>query len=320
MPQGPRPARFRITAAIVAAAAVVPASAEAPSGRASSEFWRHWGDGRAEISAYRIVTPRYGEPREGTAVLIYVTEDMDRRSWIKDDRGDVPAEFRVPVLKLNRTLAFRTGIYPYSVMTSAFAPVDGGSPERFAPAKVSFSAQEWCGHVFELLWPEADRFRHELHSYFQAEGDLAETVDIGPGTLYEDVLFIQIRELDGPFLGGGDWSGPLVPSLWSRRTAHEPLRPVPARLARGEAERDGTPVTRFTLSWEGKTRTFDVERAAPRRILAWSGPDGEQAVLLRTARLPYWKLNRPGDESYLRELGLEPATGGTSSPGATPGP
>ena len=32
--------------------------------RASSAFWSRWGDGKAEISGYRIETSRYGEPRQ----------------------------------------------------------------------------------------------------------------------------------------------------------------------------------------------------------------------------------------------------------------
>jgi hypothetical protein len=237
-------------------------------------------------------------------VLIYVTEDMDRRTWLKDDRGDLPAEQRVPVVKLNQVLKFRTGIYPYSVMTSVFAPVSGGG-ERFSPAKISLSAQEWCGHVFHAIWPDGSRFRSELHSYFSSEGDATEEVEVDGGALYEDALLIQFRELDGPFAGGADWSGALVPSLWGKRKDHAPLRPVAATLHRATAVREGVPVHRFVLSYPGTTRTFDVEQGAPHRILAWSGSDGELATLRRTARLAYWKLNAPGGEEYLKEIGLD---------------
>jgi hypothetical protein len=49
---------------------------------------------------------------------------------------------------------------------------------------------------------------------------------------------------------------------------------------------------------------FDVEAASPRRLLRFAGPGGEEAVLLGSTRLAYWKLNGPGGEKYLRELGL----------------
>ena len=98
-------------------------------------FWDHWSDNRGELSAYRLVTPRYGEPREGTLVWVYVLEQMDRRNWIKDDQGNVPQEHQAIVMKLNETMRFLTGIYPYSVMTSIFSPGPRGN---------SFSAASVC--------------------------------------------------------------------------------------------------------------------------------------------------------------------------------
>jgi hypothetical protein len=279
-------------------------SAAAPVATASPAFWKVWGDGKAELSGYAVRTMRYGAPREGRVALIYVTEPMDRRNWIKDDAGDVPPEARVNVLKLNNVLKFQTGIYPYSVMTSVFAPVDPSPFERFAPAKVAMSAQEWCGFVYEKVIPSADAFASEVRSYFHAEGDRDATIKTPPGTLHEDALLIQLRELDGPFSNGKSWSGSIVPSLWSLRKSHGALAPVAATIRREDAMRDGAPVTRFTLTYGSTTTTYDVEKAAPRRVLGWKTSDGDEAKLLKTTRLPYWKLNAPGDESYLNELGL----------------
>jgi hypothetical protein len=81
---------------------------------------------------------------------------------------------------------------------------------------------------------------------------------------------------------------------------------VQATIRRANAERGGVAVTRFTVTYDGASRTFDVERAFPRRVLGWSTLAGERAELLKTARLTYWRLNKPGDESYLAQLGLEP--------------
>jgi len=281
-----------------------PPAAPTPAGGASSGFWTAWGDGRAELSGYAITTRRYGTPRDGKAVLIFVTEPMDRRVWIKDDAGDVPAADRVNVMKLNQILKFQTGIYPYSVMTSVFAPVDGGTPERFSPVKIAMSAQEWCGHVYERVSPKPGSFDDEMRSYFHAEGDRDTTVAAPAGTLFEDALPIQLRELDGPFAGGKSWSGSIVPSLWSRRRRHVPLEPVPATIRREEASRAGVKVTRFTLAYGEVSVVYEVEQAAPRRLLGWKSSDGDEARILRTARLPYWQLNRAGDEKYLEQLGL----------------
>jgi len=275
--------------------------------RASSEFWTRWGDGKAELSGYRVTTERYGELREGRAVLIYVAEPMDSRVWIKDDAGRAPEAYRVQVLKLNRMLSFRTGIYPYAVMTSTFAPVDRiVGRERFAPTKVALSAQEWCGHVYQKLLPSAGSAVHEVRSYFGSEGEASETVATSEDTLYEDGLPIQLRELDGPFNGGRRWSGQLMPSLWRVRKAHRPPRPVAATIERRQLERAGVRVTRFVLEAEGLTRSYDVELAAPHRLLGWSDNQGQRGTLLETARLPYWELNSGGDERHLAQIGLRP--------------
>jgi hypothetical protein len=100
-----------------------------------------------------------------------------------------------------------------------------------------------------------------------------------------------------------------------------PLRPVNATITREESTRDGSPVTSFTLRYDVPTpgpggeirevpfwRRFDVEKAMPHRILGWETSDGERVAILGSTRLPYWELNGPGEESYLAELGLDPAS------------
>ena len=314
---------------------------DAPREGASSAFWDWWGDGQAELSGYRMVVDRYGAPREAELALIYVTEPHDRRTWIKDDRVEDP--HRVNVMKLNQNMAFLTGTYPYSVMTSTFAPVDRYREEPFSPVRIVHSVQEWCGAYSHLVWPGPDRYRSLRLSYFAHEGERIRQVETDGPLLYEDALLVQLRELDGPFAGGGDWEGMLLAELWRLRTGHRGTDPVPARITREEATRtvegldrvEGTgeavagggespvevPVTRFTLRAGEYERVFDVERDAPRRILGWTTSTGEEAQLLATERLAYWELNRPGDESWRQALGLSlrgivpPGAGGAPAGG-----
>ncbi len=56
-----------IIAALLVATALVPVSAKDP-------FSPHCHDGKAELDGYRLKVSRYGEQREGTAVMIFVTE------------------------------------------------------------------------------------------------------------------------------------------------------------------------------------------------------------------------------------------------------
>ena len=114
--------RTGIATLLAAVAAAAPAVAQ--------DFWAHWGDGKAELNGYRIVQPRYGEKRDGTGVLIFVTEEMSDSLRVKADAGKHPPADVYPVLKLNDVLHFQTGIYDYSVMTSAFARVSPGCCRR----------------------------------------------------------------------------------------------------------------------------------------------------------------------------------------------
>jgi len=110
----------------------------------SQEFKKYWYEGNAEITSYELSQARYGELREGKAVLIYVTEPFLPGLQVKADKKD-PSN--VPVLKLNATKKYLTGIYPYSIMTSSFYPVYDNQHAQ----KISFSSQEWCGHVYAQL-------------------------------------------------------------------------------------------------------------------------------------------------------------------------
>jgi len=138
---------------------------DAVLGVVGSGFWDHWGDGRAEVSAYRLATPRYGQSREGRVTLVFVTETFDDVQRVKSDdgRGDT-----FPVLKVNEIRDFQTGIYDYNVMTSTFLRLDGEAAWG-EPVKVSMTMQEWCGHVYEHVVPRGDTLGWTQHSYFDGE-------------------------------------------------------------------------------------------------------------------------------------------------------
>jgi hypothetical protein len=272
-----------------------------PAAGASEEFWEFWGDGNAELATYRGQIARYGELRRAEVVLIYVTEPHDRRTWVKDDAA--PDDQKVQVLKLNHVAKFRTGIYPYSVMTSVFSPVADWERARFQPVKMTLTAQEWCGHVFHGLWAGSEAFATAMHSYFKGEGDAGEVVDTPEDVLYEDALFVQLRELDGPFANGESWRGHIVPRLWQGRKEHVAPRPVEASITRAEVTRDGQPATRFTLTYADQVVYYDVARDYPHRLLHWQRSDGTELSLVGHKRLPYWRLNEPGDQRHLRDIG-----------------
>lgn len=289
-----------------------------PRASATSRFWEHWGDGRAELASYRITVPRYGESRAGELVLIYVTEPHDRLTWIKDDGVEAPD--RVEVVKLNVNLKFLTGIYPYSVMTSVFSPVDDWGGERFQPVKIGLTAQEWCGHYLHQMWPGADAVRSLRISYFASDGESLTRSSVPEGALYEDALLIQLRELDGPFAEGGDWRGPMVPSLWNIRRGVGSPEPVEATITREEVvDADDRTLTRFTVRYGDFVGEYDVEEEYPHRIVEWRTSVGDTARLVATRRLPYWNQNDVEGWRQRVELGLSPNSSGLP-PGIDEGP
>lgn len=283
---------------------ITPARAEMP------DFYAHWGDGKAEISSYRVVQPRYGESREGYGVLIFVTEDLNRNTYIKVESPTPPAE-KVYVLKLNNVLKFTTGIYDYSVMTSVFSAVEGSSGSNpFELMKVNLSSQEWCGHIFDEIRVVDGGLRGDLNSYFEREGLRSYALDIPEGFHSEDHLLIQIRELKGPTMQAGESRLiRLLRSLWSFRTRHRPHALVDARLSKGTQETitvsnksfESTPWRWETGEWN---TTVWVETAYPRRILKWEDASGGRAELMVTIREPYWRLKTAQDEMFRQRLGI----------------
>lgn len=275
---------------------------------AAEDFWKHWGDGRAELNGYRLELKRYGAARSGSAVLIYVTEEFSDSLRVKADPGRHPASDVFPVLKLNSIQAFQTGIYDYNLMTSVFARLADGWPL----AKVSFSSQEWCGHVYHQLLPRGTSLTNTWHSYFDGEADGHDELPLPADGWFADALPITLRGLRGaPLKPGQKRALALLPSLTSARLEHKALAWSQATLERATMPRSTRvpagvfKVDVYTLAVAGgATWTYEIESAWPHRLVRWSNDAGERAELLKSTRLPYWQLNAPGGERHLKELGL----------------
>jgi hypothetical protein len=276
----------------------------------AQDFWAHWGDGKAELNGYRIVQPRYGEKRDGTGVLIFVTEEMSDSLRVKADPGKHPPSDVYPVMKLNDVLRFQTGIYDYSVMTSTFARVSPGWPV----SKVSFSSQEWCGHVYHQILPRAGKVPGLFHSYFDGEADGSDDLPFPKDGVFEDALPILLRGWGMSYMRPGETrTTPILPALVRARLLHKPLAWSKATITRAaDTELVTVPagkfkVTTWTVAIEGGPRlTLQFEADPPYRLVRRSADSGEDAQLLGSARLSYWKMNNVGGESALKLLGLKP--------------
>jgi len=278
-------------------------------------FWKTWGDGQAELSGYDLTFPRYGQPRHGVAVAIFVTETFSNSLRVKADPGKHPGADQFPVMKLNLVKDFQTGIYDYNIMTSTFVALaaTNGRPAGSA-AKITFSSQEWCGQTFQELLFDPRAIRVESHSYFDGEADRQNQLQYPEDGLSEDALLLWARGQAGPRMAPGESRDvPILTSVETSRLQHVPLDWKRAVLSRSAQPRQlAVPAGKFLVEvWtaairDGIARTMYVEGAAPHRLIRWETSAGERAELLGSERLKYWEMNREGFETALKKLGLSP--------------
>ncbi|GJM45408.1 MAG: hypothetical protein DHS20C21_22500 [Gemmatimonadota bacterium] len=280
-------------------------------------FWKQWGDGQAELSSYDLTFPRYGQLRSGTAITVFVTETFSQEARVKADPGRHAEADQYPVMKLNLMQDFPTGIYDYNVMTSAFYAITSrqGRPAG-SPTKVAFSSQEWCGHAFHELLPGVRDVRSVSHSYFDGEGDQTRDLPYPPNSLFEDGLLHWARGWATPVLKPGESrTVPLLRSTEFVRFRHVPLMWEDAVLHRSEAKQTITvPGGTFEVETlevtvqgdEARRWTFQVEAAAPRRIVRWETDEGRRAELVKSDRMKYWAMNGPEFVDQVSRLGLSP--------------
>lgn len=280
-----------------------------------SDFWNQWGDGKAELAGYDLQYPRYGKQRSGTAVAVFVTETFSNELRVKADPGRHPKSDEIPVLKLNLMEDYPTGIYDYNLMTSSFVALQSANEVASGlPLKVSFSAQEWCGHVYGQVLFDQESIRQSTHSYFDGEADSSGTLKRPENGLSEDTLFHWARGYAFPKLKAGESRTlPILRSLAYSRLRHKPLQWSTVVLSRSAelSEVSTAAATSFQVDVltaaiaQGPTWTFYVEADGERRIVKWERDDGYSGELVASSRLPYWQMNSESFESAVKELGLK---------------
>ena len=270
-----------------------------PKKQLSEDFKKYWYAGEAEITSYKLAQARYGEIRDGKAVLVYVTEPFLKEKQVKAD-GNNPDN--IPVLKLNSTKNYLTGIYPYSIMSSSFYPVH----DNQHAVKVSFSSQEWCGQVYAQL-NNRDSFEITSHSYFESEADQKLKLD---KTILENELWNKIR-INPDLLPTGTVS--IVPSMEYIRLSHKELKSYNATITL--IEKEGIKTYQIKYPDLERTLKIDFKSTFPYTIESWSdsyksgfGPKAKvmtsTATKIKTIKAPYWRQNSNSFLPLRNTLGL----------------
>lgn len=273
----------------------------------NKSFDDYWYQSKAEVSTYYLEQARYGELREGEAVLIFVTEDFLINSQVKKETA--VDEEHTSVLKLNFLRKFPTGVYDYSMMTSTFSPVH--QSKLNSPLKSSTSSQDWCGHSWMQLNKKPKGFSLSSFSYFQQEGDQKKFIG---EIILEDGLWSQIR-MSPELLPIGEHQ--VFPGAHYLRFSHQEAKAYKASISldKGDAvSKDSSNINVLHINYPELNRSLKISFQAefPHEITGWEETRksgfGAKAKMLTTKAIkkaqmlsPYW--NQHGtDDAYLREV------------------
>ncbi|SDQ80453.1 septum formation inhibitor Maf [Flagellimonas zhangzhouensis] len=272
---------------------------KSPKKPLSEDFKAYWYAGEAEITSYELQQARYGEIRDGKAVLIYVTEPFLPEKQVKADKSNPE---NISVLKLNATKKFVTGIYPYSIMASTFYPVY----DNQNAIKTSLSVQEWCGHVYSQL-NNREQFEFTSHSYFEGEAD--QEFSLEKSNLENEIWNkIRINPTDLP-LGEIE----MIPSLEFLRLKHQEMK---AYSAKAELTTSNG-ISTYSISYPDLERNLMITFTSdfPFSIESWTeefnsgfGPNAKKmtttATKIKTYKSAYWGQNKNRDLGLRDSLGL----------------
>lgn len=267
----------------------------------SQDFKDYWLAGKAELSSYELSKARYGEIHSGEAVLVFVVEPFLPNQQVKSD-GLPSNEKSERVMKLINSQNFYTGIYPYSIMSSSFYPLNVNRNEVL---KISMSSQDWCGQVFTQVNNRKENLELRRYSYFQKEGD--EKLNLEKG-LTEDELFTKVR-LAPDNLPQGNIS--LYPSLQYLRLTHNEASKYTAHAS--IIENTGEYLYKIEYKEIDRELVLKFEADYPHKILGWeetySDFSGKRltstAKLKKSIQLDYWEYNSAKDSTYRQLLALK---------------
>lgn len=260
------------------------------------DFNAYWYEGKAEITSYKLTQVRYGELHEGTAVNIFVTEDFLPEKQVK---ADYKNDKNVPILKLNSTKKFTTGIYPYSLMTSTFTPIDLNKET----IKISFSAQEWCGNSFVQL---NNRTNYEIQFFSYFESDADKDISIEKSKL-ENEIWNELR-INPNTIKTGNYK--MIPSFDYLALKHKKIKAYDAdvKLSKG----DNLILCKIEYPSLKRSLTIKLDNKFPYSIEGWEETIVERgkkltttASKIKTIKSAYWSKNSNSDTKERKLLGLD---------------
>jgi hypothetical protein len=273
----------------------------------SEDFSDYWLNGEAELSRYDLKQARHGELHRGDAVLIFEARDFFPDERVETDSPDRKKMGALPILKLNFTKKFNTGVTPYSIMTSVFTPLQVGEHPRTLASDTA--VQEWSGQSWLQLDLRGDKYAVTGHSRLETGAD--ESLEL-EATWLEDELWTRIR-LDPSTLPTGMVR--IVPGGEQSRLRQRPLAVESAKVTLEERS-EGEMVYAIRYAESERKLAIRFEKAFPHAILGWEewsrdavGASGRnqttKATRAESIRLDYRNRNGNEDAAWREKLGLD---------------
>jgi len=287
--------------------AIINTSSKAKNAKESIKLDDYWYQGKAEINSYKLAQARYSDVHPGEAVLVFVTEDFLTDKQVKND--NYTNKNSTPILKNNFLRKFTTGIYDYSIMTSIFTPTETNKFPK--TEKVTISSQDWCGQSFMQINQQKNKYKVELRSYFESEGDRDYTIG---GAMLEDEIFNRIR-MNPDKLPIGKTQ--LIPSATIVRLMHLEMKPMEVEIAKSDYvgnEFEGEALIAYEIAYPALKRKLTIfyQKEAPHIIEGWTDTYmaisrqqmTTKATRKKTVLSPYWQQHGAKDVMLRKDLEL----------------
>jgi hypothetical protein len=244
-----------------------------------------WGDGNAEMTLFKATEKRYGTLRETEIRHIVVREDFAGKEQVK--ANDWQAVGAYPVFKLNQIITIPTGTYRYDQGHSSFWRQSDGELMKFAS-----TTNDSCGLSYKQGNRSPGGWRYRAFTYWEGMSEISTDAKPPQGALTYDELPFKLRTLD--FGTVENFEAPLMESVIDSKA--DALAWIKASF---QIQKDAS-AWLVTVEHQQGTDKFSFDLDSPHALQSWQRWDGSNLSRTQLVRIPYWKLNQPGDEKYLQ--------------------
>ena len=264
-----------------------------------SAFNAYWYDGKAEISSYSFSQWMNGTKYEGKTVLLYVTEEFDKRKHIRVEPSNMKNSDAVQVMRLNSSTDFTTGISSTIKSSTVYTPVDRSSyPESL---KFTFSQNDWNGQIFtEAKW-KGNRYDVNQISYLLPGAEKKQTM---ARASLEDEIWTLIRIAPDML--------PLGKVKFIASPAYLQYNKVENKVYDAETSLTSScDYYNYSIYYPDLNRTLDIEFESkfPYKVISWSERVGDTEIssarILHTMKTDYWNRHGRIDEVLRKDLKLD---------------